>query len=350
MGRKIGGRREEPMFLMNRWYAAALGRELSDKPLARIICDQPVVMFRTASGRVGALEDRCPHRYAPLSAGRCAGETIACGYHGIEFGVDGACALIPHQKSIPPRMHVRSYPFVERWGWVWIWLGDQALADPDTIPDYHWFGSPGWHSFQRHYYVKANWELCADNLLDLSHTPFIHAKTVGVPEMATIPVKTWAEGDRVFQQRIMTQVKPSAFVAEWGGFKGLIDRRATVEWEPAANMAAELLYEDAANSIVLRLTNPLTPETDRTTHVWFAWSRNFGPEAADHPGAVRFQEQSYAVMAEDVSFMEIQQAGLDRAGAFDPVAIRADATLVQARRIVERLRREEQARSHRLSA
>lgn len=332
------------MFLMNQWYAAALSKELSHVPIARTICGVPVVMFRTVSGKVAALDDRCPHRYAPLSAGQCKGETIACAYHGIEFDVTGACALIPHQPTIPPKMRVRSYPFVESWGWVWIWLGDATVANPDSIPAYEWFASPDWHSFQRHYYVKANWEICADNLLDLSHTPFIHKKTVGVPEMATIPVETWVEGNRVLQQRIMTQVTPSPFVAEWGGFKGKIDRRATLTWEPAANMAAELLYEDATNSITVRLTNPLTPETERTTHVWFAWSRNFGSNSDDDAMAIRFQEQSFAVMAEDVSFMEIQQEGLDRAGHFEPVAIRADATLIQARRAVDRLRKEERAR------
>ena len=338
------------MFLINQWYAAALTKELGDRPLARTICDVAVVMFRTASGRAAALEDRCPHRYAPLSAGECRGETIACAYHGIAFDASGACALIPHQASIPPRMRVRAFPFVERWGWAWIWLGDPALANPDSIPAYDWFGAPQWHSFQRHYHVKANWELCADNLLDLSHTPFIHKKTVGVPEMATIPVESWVEGDRVFQRRVMSQVVPSPFVAEWGGFKGRIDRRATVLWEPAANMSAELIYEDGAGSITLRLTNPLTPETARTTHVWFAWSRNFGSPSDDDAMALRFQEQSFAVMAEDVSFMEIQQAGLDRAAAFEPVAIRADATLIQARRIVDRLRDAERAQQRRLSA
>jgi len=331
------------MFLMNQWYAAALGTELSQQPIARTICGLPVVMFRTQSGKAAALEDRCPHRYAPLSAGQCVGESIACAYHGIEFDATGACTRIPHQPNIPPKMRARSYPFIERWGWAWIWLGDPARCSPESIPAYEWFGAPGWRNFQRHYYVRANWELCADNLLDLSHTPFIHRKTVGVPEMATIPVNTWVEGNRVFQQRIMTQVTPSPFVAEWGGFKGKIDRRATVIWEPAANMNAELVYEDSARSITLRLTNPLTPESEKTTHVWFAWSRNFGSDSDDDAMAIRFQEQSFAVMAEDVSFMEIQQEGLDRAGAFDPVAIRADATLIQARRMVDKLRAEERS-------
>ena len=168
--------------------------------------------------------------------------------------------------------------------------------------------------------------------------------------MATIPVNTWVEGNRVFQQRIMSQVTPSPFVAEWGGFKGKIDRRATVIWEPAANMNAELVYEDSARSITLRLTNPLTPESEKTTHVWFAWSRDFGSTSDDDALALRFQEQSYAVMAEDVSFMEIQQAGLDRADSFEPVAIRADATLIQARRIVNRLRAQEAAQARLRSA
>jgi vanillate O-demethylase monooxygenase subunit len=340
---------ENAMFLMNQWYAAALPGELTDKPLARTICGRPVVLFRTQSGRAAALEDRCPHRYAPLSAGRCEGEIIACAYHGIQFGADGACAHIPHQSAIPPRMRVHAYPIVERWKWVWIWMGEAERANHDAIPEFWWFDSPDWRSFQRHYHIKANWELCADNLLDLSHTPFIHPKTVGVPEMAEVPVKTWVEGDKVLQQRLMSQVKPSAFVAEWGDFKGRIDRRATVEWTPAANMAAELLYEDASNRIVLRLTNPLTPETERTTHVWFAWSRDFGSDY-DDAHAQRFQEQSFAVMAEDVGIMEIQQAALDRGDTFEPVAIRADATLIQARRIVERLAREEQAASRRKSA
>jgi vanillate O-demethylase monooxygenase subunit len=331
------------MFLMNQWYAAALPRELTDKPLARTVCGKPIVMFRTASGQAAALDDRCPHRYAPLSAGRCAGETIACGYHGIEFDATGACAAIPHQSHIPPKMRVRAYPLVERWGWAWIWLGDMARANPDAIPTFEWFDSPDWVNFHKHYHVEANWELCADNLLDLSHTPFIHPKTVGVPEMAKLPVKTWTEGDKVIQQRVMGQVVPSAFVAEWGGFKGRIDRRATVEWTPAANMTAELLYEDAANSIILRPTNPVTPETERTTHVWFAWSRNFGSKSVDDPSSQRFEQQSYAVMAEDVSFMKIQQQAIDRGDDFEPVPIKADATLIQARRIVERLLRAEQA-------
>jgi len=335
------------MFLRNQWYAAAFSRELAEKPLARTILGEPVVLFRTETGKIGALEDRCPHRSAPLSAGKCAGEAIACGYHGIHFDASGACVLIPHQPNIPPRLRVRAYPVAERWGWAWIWMGDPAAANPETIPDYWWFGAADWQSFERLYKVEAHWELCADNLLDLSHTPFLHPTTVGIPEMATIPLRTWVEGNTVFQQRVMKQVTPSPFVAEWGGFKGKIDRVATLTWLPASNISVEMIYEDAATKIALRLTQLVTPESERTTHVFFAWSRNFMLRPENEP---RFREQSYKVMDEDISFMPLQQACVERFGQFRTIPINADATLIEARKVVQRLLREEQGAAAKLSA
>ncbi len=333
------------MFLKNQWYGAAFAREIAERPLAVTICGEPVVLFRTASGRIGALEDRCPHRYAPLSAGRCDGEALRCGYHGIAFGTDGACTGIPHQPNVPPRMQVRAYPAVERWGWAWIWLGDPAAATPATIPDYWWFDDPRWTSFDRRYLVAAHWELCADNLLDLSHTPFLHPKTVGAPEMVTIPLKTWVEGDRVYQRRVMNQVKPSPFVAEWGPFTGPIDRVATLQWAAPSNIDVEMSYIGPQHTIKLRLTQVVTPETERTTHIFFAWSRDF-PMADDQ----RFRAQSHAVMDEDISFMPLQQACIERSPGFRPIPINADATLIEARKMVQKLLREEQGGAARLSA
>jgi len=336
------------MFLKNQWYAAALPSELTDKPLARTICGEAIVMFRTASGQPVALDDRCPHRYAPLSAGKCDGETVICPYHGIVFDASGACARIPHQPTIPDKMRVRAYPLVERWGWAWIWMGDKALADPNLIPPYEWFGAPEWKSFYRYYHVGANWELCADNLLDLSHTPYVHATTIGTPDMERFPLETWKDGDRVMSRRVMPQVIPGPFVAQWGNFAGKIDRVTTCEWRPAGNIAVELCYEDPANKITLRLTNPLTPETERTTHIWFAWSRNFGSDDAAY--VEKFEQQSSSVQDEDNRLLLLQQGVVDRGGPLPTVAISADSALLQARRTVQRLLREEEAQTRKASA
>jgi vanillate O-demethylase monooxygenase subunit len=147
------------------------------------------------------------------------------------------------------------------------------------------------------------------------------------------------EGDTVFQQRVMKQVSPSPFVAEWGNFTGKIDRVATLRWQPPSAVDVEMLYEDAAAKIVLRLTQMVTPETEATTHIFFAWSRNFLLRAEHEE---RFRAQSHAVMDEDISFMPLQQRCVEESGAFRTVAINADATLIEARRVVQRLMREEQ--------
>jgi vanillate O-demethylase monooxygenase subunit len=320
------------MFLNNCWYAAALSNELVQAPLARTICGEPVVLFRTTAGRASALEDRCPHRFAPLSIGRLEGDRLICKYHGIEFGCDGTCLRIPQQQAIVSAMRVRSYPLVERWGLAWIWIGESQRANPDAIPNYFWLTDPGWHNLIRRYHVNANFEVCADNILDLSHTPYVHTRTIGTPEMATIPVKTWVEGDTVYSRRVMEQVTPGPFVYRWGNFGDRIDRVTTTQWLPPGNISVELTYKDAASAITLRLTNPLTPETDRTTHVFFAWSRDFG-DAQDEA----FTRESYEVMDEDVAIVEQQQAVIDRGRPLPTVAISSDATLLQARRVLERL-------------
>ena len=71
------------MFARNAWYIAAWGDELGDKPLARRICNDPIVLFRDKDGRAAALADRCCHRSAPLSLGTVVEDGIQCGYHGL---------------------------------------------------------------------------------------------------------------------------------------------------------------------------------------------------------------------------------------------------------------------------
>src|ERR1700679_24144 len=95
-------------YLRNNWYQAAWASELSDAPLARTLLDEPIVFFRTGAG-IAALQDRCPHRFAPLSAGRFQGGTVRCGYHGLTFDGSGRCVHNPYGPITEP-MKVRSYP------------------------------------------------------------------------------------------------------------------------------------------------------------------------------------------------------------------------------------------------
>jgi phenylpropionate dioxygenase-like ring-hydroxylating dioxygenase large terminal subunit len=123
----------EPL-VRNVWYMGAWSHEAADQPLARRILGNPVVFFRGADGLVGALEDRCCHRAAPLSLGRVEGNMLRCGYHGLCFNTQGACVRVPGQETVPPAARVPSFQVVEQDAVVWVWMGDADKADRSTIP------------------------------------------------------------------------------------------------------------------------------------------------------------------------------------------------------------------------
>src|SRR5580704_15135824 len=115
------------MYLRNAWYVAATVDELaSARLLARTLLNEPIVFFRDAkTGTVAALEDRCCHRGAPLSAGEIEERGLMCGYHGLVFDRNGRCVDMPGSHGrIPANARVRSYPVAERAGFLWIWMGD----------------------------------------------------------------------------------------------------------------------------------------------------------------------------------------------------------------------------------
>ncbi|GLU37340.1 Rieske iron-sulfur protein [Pseudomonas sp. NBRC 100443] len=112
------------------------------KPLAVRCGQHEIVLFRDAAGQVRALEDRCPHRRAPLSLGRIRAEgTLQCGYHGWTFdGSSGQCVQIPNlsaDERVPPKHKVEPYPVCERDGLVYVWVagnGQAPSAEPAALP------------------------------------------------------------------------------------------------------------------------------------------------------------------------------------------------------------------------
>jgi len=173
------------MFAQNCWYVAGWLTEFGeDQPHARTIASERVVLFRTSHGLV-ALEDRCVHRLAPLSLGRCEGDTLRCMYHGLRFSADGACVEIPGQERIPDTARVKSYPVVERHSWAWIWIGE-AAANEALIPEAVGLDHPDWAlKSGGHLDYAASYTLINDNLLDFSHLSFVHSNSFGAgPEWA----------------------------------------------------------------------------------------------------------------------------------------------------------------------
>lgn len=176
-------------YVRNAWYVADwVGELAAEIPLPITILGERIVIWRTGAGAVHALEDRCVHRLAPLSLGRCEGERLRCMYHGLLFDPDGKVVEIPGQDMIPPNARVKSYPIAERHSWIWIWMGDPERADQGLIPPAVGLEHPDYILGHGQLDYEAQASLINDNLLDFSHLTFVHANSFGPgPQFAESP-------------------------------------------------------------------------------------------------------------------------------------------------------------------
>lgn len=335
------------VFLRNQWYIAAAASEIAGAPVARTICDEPVVIFRGADGVVGILSDRCPHRKAPLSSGDIVGDTMRCGYHGIAFGRDGACAHIPGNLPVPRDFRVRSYPALERHGYIYIWPGE-AKPDESLLPDFFENDDPGWTPVPGYLHIKANYELMVDNILDLTHVVFVHKTTLAGGGVTDTPLEVEVKGDKIFARRMMFNVDTAPIYKAAKGLHGKIDRWQIFEWQPPSFVKVILGAREAGSTDEAEgqpthvVVNGFTPETDRTLHYFWATSR---PWALGDPKVSElYRTMIDLAFNEDMSIVERQQKLIDSDMSGTPLrAFPFDRSGVGARRIVRRLLDEEAA-------
>jgi phenylpropionate dioxygenase-like ring-hydroxylating dioxygenase large terminal subunit len=336
------------VWLRNFWYVAAFSKELEQRPVARTICGQELVLYRTSDGRPVALDDKCPHRGVPLSMGRVIDNTIRCTYHGMRIDADGQCVRIPCQDQIPAAARVRSYPLQERWGFAWIWLGAPEAADAALIPDVHWMEDPAWAACSGYTRAEANYQLFTDNLLDLSHESFLHEATIGNEAVAEAPVKTTVADGQVRVHREIANCEPPPFYVKATGFTGNINRWHTTIFQPPSYCLIENgsypVEGDRSQALERRVIHLITPETETSSHYFWAVARPYRLDDAELTEFIRVQSAN--TFAEDEVMLEAQQRSLGALGgqAF-PVALKTDAGPIQARRLVSQLLAQELARS-----
>ncbi len=217
------------MFPKNAWYVACTPDEIADKPLGRTICGQPVALYRGAEGRVAAVEDFCPHRGAALSLGSVVDGNLMCGYHGLVMGCDGKAVSMPKQR-VGGFPCIRSYPVVERHGFIWIWPGDPERADEAAIPDLFWADHPEWAYGGGLYHIGCDYRLMIDNLMDLTHEAYVHTDSIGQGEIDEAPVRTRIEGGQVVTSRVMQGVIAPPFWQAAMRAHGLDDQAPVDRW------------------------------------------------------------------------------------------------------------------------
>ena len=213
------------MFVKNAWYVAGWSSEFGDALQRVTVLEQHLVMYRTSTGSVVAMEDRCPHRQLPLSLGKRIGDDIQCGYHGMTFNCAGACVRVPGQDNLPATAYVDTFPVVEKNDIVFIWMGDTEKADAALVFDMPEFSDKGWHVHQGDaLHLKANYLNVAENLVDPAHVSFVHPTTLGNPASENVPVHVDTQGDVLVAWRWIRDAEPVGFFKNFGGFTGNVDR------------------------------------------------------------------------------------------------------------------------------
>lgn len=336
-------------FLRNHWYCAAWASELTNLPLARTLLGKELVLFRMASGGCAAIGAVCPHRYAPLSEGKVQGDVLACRYHGLQFAADGRCVHNPHGQVIPPALRLPAYKVVERFGAVWIWMGDAAAADEALIPDLPGHANPAFKTVTGLIHINGGYELISDNLLDLSHTQFLHSfLTMEEDGEKTYVFNVEQEGDTITTVSNHLNTKAFGFSRfAWPEGPERLNSYSGIRWQAPANMLLKVHFsaadEPESAGIHSWGAELVTPETETTCHYFWSNARDYRLD--DSEFSVSLQQAINGVFEnEDAWIIGLVQKNMGATSdllALKPVILPSDNAAVRARRIIRRLLREE---------
>lgn len=338
-------------FVPNQWYVAAYGREVtSAEVLGRTVCGESIALFRTEGGDVAALADRCVHRRFPLSAkpGHVVGDTVVCGYHGFTYDRTGTCVAVPGQTRVPRTARVASYPVLEQDSFVWVFIGDPALAEATRVPRAPWLADPEWTSVSGMEPLAARWSLLVDNLLDLSHETYLHGGYIGTPEVADTPIATEVDDDNdiVRVSRRMADAACPPFYAKSTGIEGRITRWQDIEYYPPclytlhSRVAPVGVLPPAdgpdTGGFHVEVVYAITPSTPTSTYDFWAVARDFA--RTDEEVSTFLHESNRTVVLQDVVALDqLEKVIAGEPAGTQELSINIDTGALAARRMIARL-------------
>nr|WP_279587912.1 aromatic ring-hydroxylating dioxygenase subunit alpha [Sphingomonas vulcanisoli] len=237
-----------------------------------------------------------------------------------------------------------TFVVAEKHRFVWIWVGEKALADAALIPDLWPCSAEGWAFDGGYYHVAADYRLMIDNLMDLTHETHVHAGSIGQPELMEAPIEARTEGDRAYITRWMPGVDAPPF---WRGAlkkDGPVDRWQICEFVApssvmidvgVAPVGAGATLENHDQGVRGMVVDCMTPETETTMHYFWGMARSFDIDDAGF--TARFKRSQGGVFAEDKLILEAQQRAILANPDLKLNAYNIDQGGIRARRIIARL-------------
>ena len=341
--------------LKNTWYAAVWSTELEQRLLQRTLLGESIVFYRNRAGRAFALANICPHRFAPLHLGKLIEDTVECGYHGLRFNSAGKCVFNPDGDRLTPASAVvRSYPIQERYGLIWIWMGNPDVAAPELLPRFPFLETPQiYRPVTGYLQVKTNYRNMIDNLMDVAHVLIVHHDMLACPGLALAKTKVVREGAAIWANRLATNTEPPViFDMMWrrarGDYAEAMDHWAESRWDAPSlisqNTGIALTGRPREEGLETKNAHFTTPETETSTHYFWAICRNFDIQNAKLDEEI-YNGTEYAFVHQDQPILEgLQQIVGDREfWSMKPALLQGDVGAVEVRRALDRLIEDERS-------
>jgi phenylpropionate dioxygenase-like ring-hydroxylating dioxygenase large terminal subunit len=339
-------------FLRNAWYVAGWASELTPGALlARTLLGEPIVIGRDESGQPFALTDRCPHAFAPMSAGRVLpGNRLQCPYHGLEFDLSGACVRNPHGNgNIPPSALLQKFPVVEKHTILWCWMGDRP-ADEGRIPDFSCLDGVDekYRAAEDLLIIDASSELIVNNLLDLSHSPYLHEGVLGNEGTIAADIIVEQSGDTVYIERAVANCEiPGLFAKMLPTAPGeTVFKSSRMRWDAPGVLLNDSIVErpgDPAGRTGIFGVHLITPMTERRSMYHFvAVRKNPRPATEAEDRAIQThvsRARRTAFETQDAVMILAQQARIDLAAPrkLQPTLLVVDQGAVRKQRVLSAL-------------
>ena len=300
----------------NFWYAVELASKLARGQVVAVVWwKTSIAIYRDDAGKVSALEDRCAHRQLPLSCGRVEGSRLVCQYHGWKYDGAGRCVEISHElgkgRDKLPKIGIRSYPVKERYGLIWVFPGDPALAESVPLPEVPELSGPKpWPVIPIEITIGAHFSMIVENVCDFNHA-YLHRNKEPFVDPKLVECRRVGDTINVTYQTSFGKSMIARLASENGG-KGL-DRIKL--WYQYPYQGSDILGKYLHWLFML-------PIDEKTTRCFFLFL--FGPIEIPllrwtiprplKPLALKLANMLYIepLLAEDKWVLEAEQVGFDR--------------------------------------
>lgn len=313
------------LVLVNEWYPVMWARDLQAAPQSVRLLGEQVVVFRTSTG-VYAFRDLCIHRGSALSLGRVENDTLVCAYHGWSYGCNGQCVRIPSNKNphaIPAKARAETYHCAEKYGMIWVCLGEPRAA----LPDHPEWSDPGYRTVHcGPIQFAAQGPRVMENLIDISHLMWVHDGILGdsnLPEVPDFEVQRTAYG---FQSSEVVFYQPNPF----GTGQGMTGALSYDIISPLACRISKTTRETGEISAMLFC---VVPESEQATSIYTLRSRNYALNEPDEDFAA-FQTR---ITLQDKPVVESQRPELVPLNLSEELHLKSDRLAIEYRRWLREL-------------